>query len=433
MLSSTITTPRFLSTSSPLLPPSLPHFPLHKIQCIPRPVVDATIPSKPAPKTHVYQPFRPPPSPIPPQFRSLDANDRLEILANRLGLWFEYAPLIPSLTREGVAAPTIEEVTGLTGVEQNQLIVGCQVRDSLVESELEEEVLAFFDLGGAQLLYEIRLLSVSQRAEAARLIANEKFDVKSAQELARAIKDYPRRKKEKGWECFEYTSPRDCLAFMYYRLALEHQSLEARELGLEKALEMAETERAKNRILEDLRGKSVDGVGEESVAKAIKVPVVRMKVGEVSEATSVAVLPVCRTEEREKEVVDAPWECGTAGEFGVVVAEKPWSRWVVLPGWEPVVGLKKGGVVVGFSDARALPWKVNRWYKEESILVVADRKVKEVTLDDGFYLVSKDDGLKVERGSALKELGVVESLGTVVLVVRPPREDAENQLEEDWE
>ncbi|KAK1353377.1 Rubisco accumulation factor 1 [Heracleum sosnowskyi] len=433
MLSSSISTPRFVSTSTPLLPPSLPHFPLHKIQCISRPVIDTTIPSTPTPQTQVYQPFRPPPSPVPPQFRSLDANARLEILSNRLGLWFEYAPLIPSLTREGFAAPTIEEVTGLTGVEQNQLIVGCQVRDSLVQSKLEDEVLAFFDLGGAQLLYEIRLLSVSQRAKAARLIANEKFDVKSAQELARAIKDYPRRKKEKGWECFEYTSPRDCLAFMYYRLALEHQSLEPRELGLEKALEMAETERAKNRILKDLRGKSGDGVEEESVAKAVKVPVVRMKVGEVSEATSVAVLPVCRSEEREKEVVDAPWECGTAGEFGVVVAEKPWSRWVVLPGWEPVVGLKRGGVVVGFSDARALPWKVNRWYKEESILVVADRKVKQVTIDDGFYLVCKDDGLKVQRGSALKELGVAESLGTVVLVVRPPREDTENQLEEDWE
>ncbi|KAL1832241.1 hypothetical protein ACET3Z_001892 [Daucus carota] len=431
MLSSTITTPRFLSTSSPLLPPSLPHFPLHKLQCIPRPVIDATIPSTPPARTQVYQPFRPPPSPIPPQFRSLDANGRLEILANRLGLWFEYAPLIPSLTQEGIAAPAIEEVTGLTGVEQNQLIVGCQVRDSLVQSKLEDEVLGFFDLGGAQLLYEIRLLSVAQRAEAARLIAREKFDVKGAQELARAIKDYPRRKKEKGWECFEYSSPRDMLAFMYYRLALEHQGVEAREAGLEKALEMAESDKARERILRDLRGR--DGGGEESVVKAVKVPVVRMKVGEVSEATSVAVLPVCRAEEREKEVVDAPWECGTAGEFGVVVAEKAWSRWVVLPGWEPVVGLKKGGVVVGFSDARALPWKVNKWYKEESILVVADRKVKEVTLDDGFYLVCRDDGLKVERGSALKESGVAESLGAVVLVVRPPREDTENQLEEDWE
>lgn len=67
--------------------------------------------------------------------------------------------------------------------------------------------------------------------------------------------------------------------------------------------------------------------------------------------------------------------------------------------------------------------------------MVTDRKSKKVAADDGFYLVSRaHDGLKVERGSALKELGVEESLGTVVLVVRPPREESENQLaEEDWE
>ncbi|KAL8109750.1 hypothetical protein AgCh_025738 [Apium graveolens] len=69
-----------------------------------------------------------------------------------------------------------------------------------------------------------------------KLIARERFDVKCAVELARAIKDYPRRKKEKGWESFDYKSPKDCLTFMYYRLALEHQSLEVREAGLFKAL-----------------------------------------------------------------------------------------------------------------------------------------------------------------------------------------------------
>ncbi|WOH16384.1 hypothetical protein DCAR_0935936 [Daucus carota subsp. sativus] len=431
MQSPSLNTLKFSTPFLPPPPPLTPLHPLHKSQCKSTPILSTFTPNPP-PQKQVYQPFRPPPAPIPPQFRSLDAPARLDILSNRLGLWFDYAPLIPSLTQEGFSAPTIEEITGLTGVEQNQLIVGAQVRDSLVQAEVEDEVLRFYDLGGAQLLYEIRLLSVEQRAAAARLIARENFDVKGAQEVARAIKDFPRRKREKGWECFEYRSPRDCLAFLYYRLALEHESFEVRKGGLVKALEMAESERAKKRILEDLERKGGGEKGEDVVV-AVKVPVVRMKVGEVSEATSVAVLPVCRSEMREEEVVDAPWECGTGGEFGVVVAEKPWSRWVVLPGWEPVVGLKKGGVVVGFPDARALPWKVNKWYKEESILVVADRKAKEVVTDDAFYLVCKENGLKVERGSALKGSGIEESLGTVVLVVRPPKEDTENQLEEDWE
>ncbi|KAI3799902.1 hypothetical protein L1987_35210 [Smallanthus sonchifolius] len=111
--------------------------------------------------------------------------------------------------------------------------------------------------------------------------------------------------------------------------------------------------------------------------------------------------------------------------------------------------VKRGGVVVAFSDARALPWRVNRWYKEEPILVVVDRGQREVVADDGYYLVLSEDELKVERGAILKEKahkeslergailkekGRKESLGSVVIVVRPPREDNENELaEEDWE
>lgn len=77
-------------------------------------------------------------------------------------------------------------------------------------------------------------------------------------------------------------------------------------------------------------------------------------------------------------------------------------------------------------------------------MVVADRGRKEVVEDEGFYMVAVDAdddanaaggyGLKVERGRRLKEMGVEESLGTVVLVVRPPKEEIEDQLsDEDWE
>ena len=210
---------------------------------------------------------------------------------------------------------------------------------------------------------------------------------------------------------------------------------------LEKALKVAETKKAKKALTEELERKYDDADDEKSEIKdGVKVPVVRMKTGEVAEATTVVLLPVCEAREGVDAVLGAPSECRNLGEFGIVTAEKGWKRWVVLPGWEPVVGLT-AGVVVAFVDARALPWRVDRWYKEEAILVVADRGAKEVAADAGFYLVavSGDNGsggeeLKVERGSALKERGVEESLGRVVLVVRPPREETEDQLrDEDWE
>ena len=393
----------------------------------------------------LYQPFRPPPSnPLTSQFHSLDIGNRLDILANRLGLWFEYAPLIPALIREGFTPSSLEEATGISGVEQNRFVVAAQVRDSLVQSTSNDpELLSSFDLGGAELLYEIRLLSAQQRAAAARYIVDNKLDAKGAQDLARAMKDFPRRRGDKGWDSFDYGIPGDCLSFMYYRQSREHWNpSEERTSALELALEVAQSERAKNMVLEELKGANDGKGGEESIESGVRVPVVRLKIGEVAEASSVVVLPVCRDEEREIGVLDAPRECRSEGEFGVVVAEKGWKRWVVLPAWEPVARLGNGGVVVSFVDARVLPWKANRWYNEEAILVVADRSRKEVTADDGFYLVAIDsngddgrgEGLKVERGSALKEKGVTESLGTVVLVVRPPREETDDQLaDEDWE
>ncbi|KAF3452338.1 hypothetical protein FNV43_RR02771 [Rhamnella rubrinervis] len=410
----------------------------HLLISLPRTISVSAIlnPSSNPRQQQLYQPFRPPPSPLPPQYRSLDTSGRLEVLANRLGLWFEYAPLIPSLIQEGFTPPSIEEATGISGVEQNRILVAAQVRDSLVQSKTDPQILAEFDLGGAELLYEIRLLSAQQRAAAARYIAESKFDAKGSQDLARAMKDFPRRRGDKGWESFDYVLPGDCLSFMFYRQSREHRNpSEQRTAALEQALKVAESDKAKKMILEELEGRDGAKEGKESqVMEAVRVPVVRMKTGEVAEASKVVVLPVCRAEEREREVLEAPWECRSEGEFGVVLAEKEWKRWVVLPGWEPVVGLGKGGVVVSFVDARALPWKTNRWYKEEAILVVADRSRKEVAADDGFYLVAVDDGLKVQRGSALKEVNVNESLGTVVLVIRPPREETEDQLsDEDWE
>ncbi|XP_027111212.1 rubisco accumulation factor 1.1, chloroplastic-like [Coffea eugenioides] len=448
MLSLTmINTAKPLSLSTPFLPSLLnPHKLLPPLPRSKHPnsVVALIIPPKSsaAQQQQLYQPFRPPPSPLPPQYRNLDTNGRLEILSNRLGLWFEYAPLISALFQEGFTPPTLEEITGISGVEQNRLVVAAQVRESLVQSEIDPDILSFFDTGGAELLYEIRLLSASQRASAAKYLVLNKFDARMTLELARAIKDKPRRKGEKGWESFDGDLPGDCLAFMYFRQAQEHRTASSPELSrsaLERALQAVESENGRERVLEELEGKK-DGEDKDKVGAAadrVVVPVVRMQIGEVAESSVVAVLPVCRAEEREVKVEEAPWECAGVGDFGVVEAEKGWSRWVVLPGWEPVAGLKRGGVAVAFKNARVLPWRAKKWNRGEAILVVADRGRKGVVTDDNFYLVvgggngSVGEGLKVERGLELKEIGVKESLGTVVLVVRPPREEYDDQLSDE--
>ncbi|KAJ4964183.1 hypothetical protein NE237_024122 [Protea cynaroides] len=91
----------------------------------------------PSSNNQVYQPFRPPPSSVPSQFQSLGTYGHLEVLQNRLGLRFQYAPLIPSLFQKGVSPSSIEEATGISGVEQNRIVVAAKVRDSLVQSNFD--------------------------------------------------------------------------------------------------------------------------------------------------------------------------------------------------------------------------------------------------------------------------------------------------------
>lgn len=453
MLSLTVNTPKSLFLSTPFLPnrhhrhpppplnPQRPSKPL-SISALIIPPSSSTSHKQ---QQQLYQPYRPPPTPLPPKFRNLDTNAQLEVLSNRLGLWYEYAPLITSLIQQGFISSTLEEITGIASVEQNRLIVAAQVRDSLVEATDEETVSFFESPGSPEILYELRILNTPQRAAAARFIIANGFDGKRAEDLARSMKDYPRRYGERGWQSFDGNLPGDCLAFMYYRQAHEHKSAASPDqsiTALERALEVVESETARQKVLDDLE-KDGEGEGEEglNIDEVIRVPVVRMAIGEVAESSVVAVLPVCMAEGREIEVGEAPWECGMRGDFGIVHTEKAWDRWVVLPGWSPVATLKRGGVVVRFPKAGGvLPWKGKRRDANEEILVVADRGRKEVEFDDGFYLVvgggngSGEEGLKVERGINLKEMGVEKSLGTIVLVVRPPREDDQDQIGDDaWE
>ncbi|CAA7041145.1 unnamed protein product [Microthlaspi erraticum] len=390
------------------------------------------IPKNPPPRQQLYQPFRPPSSPVPPQFRSLDSAGKIEILANRMALWFEYAPLISSLYTDGLTPPNIEELTGISSIEQNRLIVGAQVRDSIAQSLHEPELISAFDTGGAELLYEIRLLSITQRVAAATYIIDRSFDSKGAQDLARAIKDYPNRRGDVGWLDFDYNLPGDCLSFLYYRQSRENKNpSEQRTSMLQQALDAAESEKAKKKLLRELNGEKEEEKVKEEEVKAIRIPVVRLKFGEVAGASSVIVLPVCKAEEGEEKILEAPMETKAGGDFKVVEAEKGWRRWVVLPAWNPVAAIGKGGVAVSFRDDRkVLPWDG----KEEPLLVVADRERNAVEADDGYYLVAAENGLKLEKGSELKASAVKKSLGMVLLVVRPPREDDDDwQTNENWD
>ncbi|CAL4916973.1 unnamed protein product [Urochloa decumbens] len=392
-----------------------------------------------APPGQLYQPFHPPTSPLPSKYRTLDLTQRLEVLRDRLGQWHEYAPLISALSRDGFTPSSIEEATGISGVEQNCLVVASQVRDSLLSESaaFPPDLIPYFDsIGGADLLYELRFLNARQRADAARHAIDYRLEPRGVRELARSMKDFPRRRGvDEGWEAFDRASPGDCLAFARFRQSRERIDVAERVADLERALQVVETEPARARVeleLERARRKAAGEEVEEGEAAAAARPpvnVVRLQYGEVAEATTVLLLPVVRETDGVAAMESAPRRTKTDVDLGIVEVDKAWARWAVVPGWGPVAAAAQEAVVIELADGRRLPW---RTAEEEPVLVIANRGQKEVA-EQGIYVLEKEGRLVVERGKKLAEQGITAVAAEVLIVVRPPRDEDDMISDEEWD
>ncbi|KAL6643172.1 hypothetical protein ACP70R_021353 [Stipagrostis hirtigluma subsp. patula] len=390
-----------------------------------------------APPGQLYQPFHPPPSPLPANYRHLDLAQRLEVLRDRMGRWYEYAPLISALSRDGFTPSSIEEATGISGVEQNRLVVASQVRDSLLDkAAFPADLVPYFDsFSGPDLLYELRFLNARQRADAARHAIDHRLDARAVRELARSMKDFPRRHAEDGWEAFQGASPADCLAFWRFRVSREAIDVEDQIGELERALQVVETEAARARVELEMERAKRKAAGEEvedaegDPASRPAVNVVRLHYGEVAEASTVLLLPVVREADGVAAMDAAPRRTKTDVDLGIVEVDKEWARWAVMPGWGPVMEAADEAVVIELPDGRKLPWRTGY---EERVLVIANRGKKEV-LEQGLYVLEKEGRLVVERGQKLVEQGIAVAAAEVVIVVRPPREEDDMISDEEWD
>ncbi|KAL5981374.1 hypothetical protein ACLOJK_015429 [Asimina triloba] len=388
----------------------------------------STFLSKPSPKlpkpiSASHLPTPPPPSSSsssshPPQSPS-SSDLLLQILRKRHGLWHQYAPHISTLYQDfSFFASDIEDSTGISCVDQVRLLAAAQVRDSLLASQVRPEVLAFFDASptGPHLLYELRHLNAPQLAAAAlHLEAQRVDDPSAARELALAMEG-------------RAESPGDCLAFMHVHRSRKLSDAAKRMAALQRALEVAETESVKQWVSKFCKAHA---------AANAELPIVSMKAEDVVESTVVVRMPACSAEEGELGVASAPYH-RMVGEFGILTAEKPLGKWAVLRGWEQLLKIEKGGIVVRFKDGGVLPWKLGGvFYMEEEILVVVNREKKAVVEEEGFYLVGNSQhehehgGLRVEKGGRLQDKGVKDSLGLVALVVRLPANKHNLQFLED--
>lgn len=377
----------------------------------------------------LYQPFRPPIS-IETPAGATTTEDQLEILRERRGLWHEYATVVPILFRSGFTPSMIDESTGMTGVEQNMIVVGSQVRNSLKSTGFDEDKLRFFDLGGGELLYELRILSNTQRKASAEFIIERNMSPKEACELARSVKDFDRRKNSEGYK--EFTSaPGDCLAFAFYRQSIEFQNEDEILSSLEKALLVCVSEKARAKLEQTVKRISSPPASEEAeVEELVHLQVVRLLEGEPVGTKLPTLLPVAEATLKSLEAVPAVKTQGQ-GRFNVF-STAGWPSWVSLPGWDTVVGAGVP-VAVSFPDASKLPLKSNENgvpRLQEPTLVIVDTSVTEADDSQSLYLVAQSDSVELSLVSTSKVLGN-RVLGKVILALRPPTPPSEDPI--DWE
>eukprot|EP00271_Cylindrocystis_brebissonii_P009082 TRINITY_DN23709_c0_g1_i1.p1 TRINITY_DN23709_c0_g1~~TRINITY_DN23709_c0_g1_i1.p1 ORF type:complete len:479 (-),score=73.33 TRINITY_DN23709_c0_g1_i1:776-2212(-) len=375
--------------------------------------------------------FRPP-SQRPPEIQATSLEEQWEILSERRGLWFEYAPIVSSIQRAGFPPSVIDEKIGMNGVEQNTLIVAYQVYMSLVDSGLDRSVMSYFDAGGAEILYELRTLSSLQRLDAAEYVVEERMDAKGARELSKAIKEHERRRREDSHECFS-SSPGDCLAFALFRVANECRSDEDRISALTKALSRASTDSARIRLQQAL-GNAPDADTSPVPTPAAPVPRLQL-VRLIEDETSGYPVPVISasslTDLQQSALTSISAMRRPDGPFRIFTPSAG-QQLVVLPSW-PALIASCAPAAIFLADAAKLPSIVGTKGVTLSgpILLAVDcgaggEGVKETC----FYLTSGESNTGVELctgASLMQGKGEKTVLGQVLMALLPalPRSEEE--------
>ncbi len=354
---------------------------------------------------------------LPPNPQNSDKADDvgqelLRKLRQKQGNWVEWGMAIAQLQKSGHNPQDIFEATGFEPIQQNQVIVGAQVYNSIEQAGVSPAVRSHYGTRGSDILYELRLLSNSERASAAEVTFQHQLDADEAREVAKAIKDFSRFPTlPDGFS----NHPGDAVAYQCWKLARQYSDLQERSRLIAKGLRFASSLTARKQI-------------EQLLTDFTVVP-----------KRPAPILPFFRLESEE----DLPRLVPVAGELPLKTQDlqavplveqiEPFrmvkfageQAWVPLPGWQVVLGASDPVVILCKSDR--LPNQTQP--KSETVLVVCDRAVQE--WDDGSYFVVDNAGeLDFQWFETAPSIPL---LGRIVVVVRPKKILDEEITKDSWQ
>ncbi|MBE9013749.1 hypothetical protein IQ250_26530 [Pseudanabaenaceae cyanobacterium LEGE 13415] len=341
-----------------------------------------------------------------------NADDLLLSLRRKEGSWVDWAQACQALQKAGYTPNAIFEATGFEPIHQNQIIVAAQVYDSMLKVGVSDEVRSHFGHRASDILYELRVLSQSERAAAAELVFEKNLDTDEVHEVARALKEFSRLSKVP--EAFT-DHPGDAVAYQAWKTAKEKTDLQERSRYIARGLKFAHSETARKAIEALLTDFSVT-----PKRPAPRLPVYRLE----SDDQLPRILPVAGKLPLKVSDLHAVPLTEEEGIFGIIQFSGT-GAWMTVPGWQVIRSAEDPVAMLCDSDRLPNPLPGS----SEEVIVVVDRAQREWQLDS-YFAIANGEQLELQW---FEEAPTTPLLGRVILVMRPKKVLDEDYTTELWQ
>jgi len=352
-------------------------------------------------------------SPSTPAPLSDDEKARLiQLMRRKQEGWLAWAESCQTLQRAGLSPQTIFEETGFEPIQQNQIVVAAQVYQSVAASA-DEATQTHFSQRGSDLLYELRLLSVADRAATAAFALQHGVDADEIKDLVKPIKEYAYLKTPPTG----FTDhPGDAVAYHFWRLARQQAELQDRSRLIAQGLRYAHSPSARQQIEQLLTDFTVV-----KARPAPRLPLYRLETEtELPHILPVAgELPLTTAEVKAVPLTEAEQPFGIVRFTGA-------GAWVAVPGWQVILRAEDPvGLLGRFPRLPNAPADA----PDETVLLVVDR-ADRTWQEDGYFLCDQQGQAVVQwQDSPISD----PIVGRLVLVLRPKRVLDEAYNRELWQ
>ena len=344
---------------------------------------------------------------------AVDTQALLTRLRRKEGNWVEWGQACQTLQKSGFTPQQVFEETGFEPIQQNQIVVAMQVFQSMVAAGVEESVKDHFQHRGSDSLYELRVLSQTDRARAAEFVLKHGLDSDEVRDVVKPIKEYSYRKENPEGFTDDLG---DAVAYHYWKLARQKSDLQERSRLIAQGLRYVHSPSARQQIEKLLMDFTVV-----KSRPAPTLPLYRLE----SETELPRILPV---------VGELPLSVDDVKAVPLALAEEPFGlvkfsgtgAWVPVPGWQVILQAEDPIALLARLDQLPNP-PANA--TAESVLVIVDRAQREWR-SDSYFLAERADQAVIDWYENQPEDAL---LGRVILVVRPKKILDEGYTRELWQ